>query len=345
MNNDQFQQFMDGMRNMRIRTRRPEPFTSGEGHEWILWRENYIAICDLNGWNDAAHLERSKNECLVSITGEAKRRIQGIQPGGANETLAQFLDRIQLRYLPPAASQFAKSEYDACAQLPGEEIITYHSRLRVLFVRGHPALAADLENSTMLIRKFTLGLSNTSIKTYVLDHNPQTFAAALEHAQNKAATEATVAGTTVPGGKVMALGDAIGMHAVYDGTETPSTAEANRRLRRLGPDANVGAAGPGPAPICWNCGRSGHLARTCQDAAVGAVRRGRGQARGRGNRGGRAQGRGRGRGRGSNSAGRRRRAINNMGEQEDDDHEYRDIVSELARDINEEFCEEEEAEN
>ena len=343
MNQEQFNEFMQGMRNMRIRTRRPEPFTSGEGHEWILWRENYIAICELNGWNDAAHLERSKNECLVSITGEAKRRIQGIQPAGANETLPQFLDRIQLRYLPPAASQFAKSEYDACAQLPNEEIITYHSRLRVLFVRGHPALAADLENSTMLIRKFTLGLSNTAIKTYVLDHNPQTFANALEHAQNKAATEATVAGATVPGGKVLTIEP--GMHAVYDGTETPSTAEANRRLRRMGPDANVGAAGPGPAPICWNCGRSGHLARSCQDgAAVGAVRRGRGQGRGRGVRGGRAQGRRRGRG--SNSAGRgRRRTINNMGEQEEEDHEYRDIVSELARDINDEYCEEEEAEN
>ena len=341
MDQAQFNQFMENMRGMRIRTRRPDPFTSGEGHEWILWRENYQAIVLLNGWDDDAHLDRSKNECLVSITGEAKRRIQGIQPAGAGETLAQFLDRIQLRYLPPAASQFAKSEYDACVQLPGEEIITYHSRLRVLYVRAHPALAAALEQSTMLIRKFTLGLANTAIKTYVLDNNPQTFAAALEHAQNKAATEATVAGATVPGGKVLAME----MHAVYDGTETPSTAEANRRLRRLGPDANVGAAGPGPAPLCWNCGRAGHLARTCQEgAAVVAVRRGRGQGRGRGVRGGRAQGRRRGRG--SSSAGRgRRRGINNMGEQEDEDHEYQDIVTELARDINDEYCEGEEAEN
>ena len=332
---------MANMANMRIRTRRPDPFTTGEGHEWILWRENYEAIVILNQWNNDQHLERSKNECLVSITGEAKRRIQGIASAGAGETLAQFLDRIQLRYLPPAASQFAKSEYDACVQLPDEEIITYHSRLRVVYVRAHPALAGALEQSTMLIRKFTLGLANTAIKTYVLDHNPQTFAAALEHAQNKAATEATVAGAVVPGGKVLAMD----INAVYDGTETPSTSEANRRLRRMGPDANVGAAGPGPAPVCWNCGRSGHLARSCQEgAAVGAVRRGRGQARGRGVRGGRAQGRRRGRG--SASAGRgRRRGINNIGDSEEGNDEYQDIVTELARDINNEYCEEEEAEN
>ena len=334
MGQQQFQAFLDAnnanFRNLSIRTIRPEPFSSADGQEWLIWRENYMQMVTLNGWGVDEHRERSKTEALCKITGEAKRRILNIESAGAGETLAAFLDRIQARYLTPAASEMAKSEYDACVQLPNEDILTYHSRLRQVYIRAHPGNIANLEADSQLRRKFIMGLLNPVIKTYTFDQRPDTYAAAGEHAQNKAATEATVGGAPVPGGQLSAFG--------LNATSTPSTAQANRDLRRYGPSSSSGASGPSAAQLCWTCGQPGHLARECDRAGgVDAMRRGR--SRGRRGGGGRGAPR-RGRGRGSaSSAGRGRRRISNIAAPTQDD-EFADIVTELARDIEEEYQEE-----
>ena len=320
MNEVQFAAFTQSMTDLRLqpRSRRPENFSSGDGAEWLIWRQNLEVILTLNEWNTPETRERAKNETLASISGEAKRQISEMTSAGDQETVAVFLGRIQERFLPAAASQFAKSEYDGCSQLPGEKLIGWHGRLRTLFIRAYPAQAGDLNDNDVVIRKFILGLSNSTIKTYVLDGAPVTFAAALERAQNKAATEATVAGSVPPGGKIVAI-------------DTPSTAQANRNLRRRGPEAQMGPASP--VQLCWTCGKAGHYSRECRsggaasagNAAVGAVRRGRG--RGRGTRAGRGQtGRGRGR-----FNGRRIAGIDPYA----DADEFGDVVSDLARDIDE----------
>lgn len=336
MDQAQFARFIDTMAGMRIRTRRPETFSSGDGPEWLVWRENYITMVGLNGWGDAAHLDRSKNEALASIAGHAKRLVAGIQSAGANETLNQFLDRLQARYLPAAGARLAKTEFEGVSQLPGEQIISWHGRLRVLFVRAFPDQQANADNAEQLIRRFILGLSSTVIKTYVLDHNPQTYAAALDHANDKAATEAAVAGQQVAGGKISAMDpmdpDA-SLNFVYDGTSTPSTAQANQRLRKMGPAGAPSSSAPSSAPLCWNCGKAGHYQRDCrQNPAVSAVRRGRG--RGRGARGGRGQP---GKGRGSRSGGSGRgakRSVNNIDDPAGPECQYTDPITELAREIN-----------
>lgn len=327
MDNAQFVRFTDSMAALRVqpRTRRPEPFSSGDGAEWLIWRQNFEVCLELNEWNTQETRARAKNEALASITGEAKRQITELRSNGDNETVAEFLNRIQARYLPEAATQFAKAEYDGCSQLPGEKLINWHGRLRVLFVRAFPAQAANAEQNEQLIRKYMLGLTSTTIKTHVLDGAPATYADALARAQNKAATEATVAGSAIPGGKVMQIG----------AIDTPSTAQANRNLRRRGPEPQVGA--PSQVQLCWSCGKAGHYSRECRSgggvnaaAAVGAVRRGRGRFRGA--RAGRGQSGGR-RGRGGNP--RRIGAIDNNNDARHDEDGFVDVISELARDIDE----------
>ena len=336
MNEDQFREFLNAnntnLKNLSIRTIRPDPFSSADGQEWLIWRKNYEEMVSLNKWDNQEHRERSKKEAFCKITGEAKRRILNLTSNGEQETLAAFLDRIQSRYLTPAASEQAKSEYDACVQLPNEDILTYQSRMRQIYIRAHPDNAATLEDDSQLRRKFIMGLLNPVIKTYVFDQRPATYAAAGEAAMNKAATEATVGGAPVPGGQINSFG---GMNAVQDGSSTPSTSQANRNLRRNGPSGSA----PASAPLCWTCGQPGHLARECDrvdsNAMVDTMRRGRG--RGRRGGGGRGAPR-RGRGRGSATApGRGRRRLNNIEGPEQHDDEYADIVDELARDIDEEY--------
>ena len=339
MNENQFREFLNAnnanLKNISIRTIRPDPFSSADGQEWMIWRKNYEEMVDLNGWDKQEHRERSKREALCKITGEAKRRILNLTSNGAGETLTAFLNRIQSHYLTPAASEQAKSEYDACVQLPNEDILTYQSRMRQIYIRAHPANAATLEDDSQLRRKFIMGLLNPVIKTYVFDQRPATYAAAGEHAMNKAATEATVGGAPVPGGQINHFG---GMNFVNDGSSTPSTSQANKNLRRNGP-AGSRNSGPSSAPLCWTCGQPGHLARECDrvdsNAMVDSIRRGRGRGRrGGGGRGAPRRGRGRGSAAG---AGRGRRRILNIEGPEQQGDEYADIVDELARDIDEEY--------
>ena len=320
------------------KSRRPEIYSSGCPLEWQTWRRNTTRIITLNNWNDAANLPRAKNEIRVSITGNADITAADIQPVDG-ETVENLLDRLQARFCPAAQSQYARVAFDQCVQSPNEDILAFHSRLRALFTRAHPALAGDLENNHVLIRKFILALIDADVKQWTLSADPATFAVALETAQNRAAVGAVLSSHVGRGGKLSAME---GINAVYDGTRTPSTAGANAALRRGGLSAATMA--PGNANqngnCCWTCGSPSHLMRSCPKAPAEGAGQGGGRGRGGFNRGrgwGRGGGRGRGRGgRGAGRGGRGGRALNAIGKEEEEaegDDEYVDAISAVAQQV------------
>ena len=304
---DQLQQLL---RAAGRRPRRPENYSSADPLEWITWRRNASRIITLNGWDDGDNLARAKNEIRVSITGNADVVVADIQPLGAAETLEEFLDRLQARFCPAAQSQYARMAYDQATQNPSEDILGWHGRLRALFTRAHPGLAADLENNNILIRKFVVGLIDADVKQWTLSADPATYAVALTVSQNRAAV-----GAVLSGGKASSVSS---INAVDDGSGTPSTAGINTTLRRNGITQQTGtnaAPAVGGGGLCWRCGSPNHLMRDCPRVpANGGARGGRGRGgRGRGFGGGRGAGRGRGRG-GRPSGGRGGRSLNSMGE-------------------------------
>ena len=283
----------------RTRTRRPADFESGDGVEWITWRRNFETICAINHWEGGANADerqarrtRAKREARASIRGKADQTVSDIQPADDAETTEAFLDRLQARFLPQAAANFAKAAFDTATLLPTESLLDWQGRVRHLFCRAYPDLAAEANGNDLLIRRYILGLINVTIKTQTLRGNPDTLDRALELAQNEASVDAQVGGVSNMGAKITAMG-------VSDGTDTPSTTRATQALRRNGgnlfPSSSILT---NEQQTCWICSSPDHFMASCPrntGTAQRSVRQSRGRGRGRG-RGGRGGARGRGSG-------------------------------------------------
>ena len=154
--------------------------SSTDPTEFKIFRENFQLIAAANEWG----VQRSKQICKAALNGEAALILHDIDLG-AHEgdhvlTLEGLLDAYENRIIAPAASAAAEIEFEACRQLPSENILTFHTRARRLFLRAFPnTTAADLDNSRTLIHKFISGLSSAETQRYVFRSNPASFTEAL----------------------------------------------------------------------------------------------------------------------------------------------------------------------
>ena len=146
----------------------------------------------------------------------------------ANVTLT--LDAYEERFIPRAAAQLARAEFDHACQASNETVFQWHTRLREIFSRAYPERAATADRP--LIDKFTIGLVDSALARHMLDHQPATFAQALQTAQSKQATEDLMA-------------------ARYPGQAPTLSAMSH-------PDGrSAGSSG------CWYCQEPGHQRSDC----------------------------------------------------------------------------------
>ena len=165
-------------------------FSSAEGSEWRTWRMNFEQAVHINGWGP----ERTQREAKAAMEGTAAEfvsDIPAIAAAGVNRDLNAMLNLFEARFLPAAAGQLAAAQFQTAEQLPGEQIATWHSRLRTIFERAYPG--QDVQGSRQLITKFTLKLSDQDIRTWTHRANPQTFDAAMTAASNEAASKTILA--------------------------------------------------------------------------------------------------------------------------------------------------------
>ncbi len=57
--------------------RRTEPFSSGEGAEWLVWRQNFTITAAINAWDNRRH----RREIAVAMTGTVKQYVADIPLG------------------------------------------------------------------------------------------------------------------------------------------------------------------------------------------------------------------------------------------------------------------------
>ena len=210
--------------------------------DFRVWRRNFLQVAEIAHWDDA----RQRREACAAMEGDASRAVGDIQfdfvpPGAQAATIVGLLDAFERRLIPATAGPQARAEFYASQQLPNETETAYHTRLREIFIRAFPN--DPPENSITLIDHYTNSLFDENIAMHVMDANPQTYLAALNAAQMKAAHIARLAI------RRRAAGDSTGRKNVHHINHLGTGAE----------ETQVNAV----KLDCWHCGKVGHTRAEC----------------------------------------------------------------------------------
>lgn len=180
-------------------TKKLTTLESTSGQDWRTWRSTFGTVVNINAWGDL----RQRRELKAAMAGEANRLTADIEidppalgvgqvaAPGRIDNIAAALAAYERRFFSPAAGRVARAEYVNARQRPDETVTQWHGRLREMFVRAYPDDA--METSQGLITAFASGLIDQTVAVHVLDHAPETYMAATDLAQMKAATTITLA--------------------------------------------------------------------------------------------------------------------------------------------------------
>ena len=252
-----------------------------EPNEWITWRNHFLVVAQVRGWNEL----RQRQEIVAAMAGPAAEATQHIDWQADGLTPAGLLDLYEGIFVTPAGQAIARQQFRHIAQMTDETLLEFHSRCRASYRRAFPADQQWAE-SIALKEGFIFGLADQAMAQVVADAAPATFQAALAVAQNRMASQMTLASRF--GHKKG------GMNAMASGEDGKDAVNAMHN----------------PNVLCYHCGQRGHIRRNCPNQAApfqgrgraprrGSPAGGRGRAGGqRGNHRSRGKGRGRGRGRG-----------------------------------------------
>ena len=161
--------------------RRPPILEKSDAVSFKIWRNNFQTVVDINEWE----VQRAKREAKAALTDEAAALAHDIdiQPANNAFTLAHLLEAYEARFVSPAASALAVSEFQVAKQEPLEPAVKFHSRLRGLYMRAYPANADGHNANLDLINHFITKLKNSDTRMHCFTANPQTYANALAAAQ------------------------------------------------------------------------------------------------------------------------------------------------------------------
>ena len=236
MTNQQLQELLAAIRPATGRgSRRLSSFSSGDGAEWRVWRDNFVIMARLQDWTVA----NQRDLLRVHMEGDAKRHTQHIVTD--NRPIADILGDYDRAFLPAASSKLARSQFKTAAQLPQESMQQWGSRLRELFVRAYPEHAANAGTQVQLREAFAEGIRDPLIREYVQDKDEESLDNAVQAAQAKEANLLSFRSRQSDG----AMGTARG------------------RINAMAEDGDgVNAMGNKPAE-CWTCGDLTHFKQDC----------------------------------------------------------------------------------
>jgi hypothetical protein len=193
---------------------------------WITFKQDFVLHCENQGLND----KLSRGALALSMKGAAAMAVHDLRPHHFAD-LAEMLEAYEKKFLPAASSSLAQTIFEQAVMVTGETVLDFHSRLYALWRRAYPKST----DQTMLIRRFSLGVTKTDTRRELIRQRPDDYSKALDIAQTEEAVDKATRST--------ALNQTI--------MPAPTTDEPM--------DINaIGGKG------CFNCGKEGHIKRDCR---------------------------------------------------------------------------------
>ena len=243
--------------NARRRDHKFRTFSNPSTEDWTILRRHYENTAALNGFTD----REAKLALSAAMEKDAALAVRDIVVEDNLVTFANQLDRYEARFVPAAASELAKAQFESMKQRRDENALVYTCRGRALYHKAYP----NAQGEELLIRTLIHGMLNKTIRTQTMRARPETMDALLECMQNEAAV--------------------VNMTAYLDGGKQPSQVpmEIGAMQKMASPPANAaplaaragapaaaaaGAARPGDRPKkklkCFYCGNWGHIKAECK---------------------------------------------------------------------------------
>jgi hypothetical protein len=261
----------------RNNSRRLNNYGSADGLEFITWRDSVQAVSLICEWTTS----RTIWEIKAALIEPAASRVRDILPNrflpGPNPEderefrfVNDYLNALEERFLPRAASDLARVDFRNAAQQEGESLLSWHSRCRELFRRGHPR--EDAENCPTLIDQFIYHLRCRETKKETYRGRPATYSAALALASDAVATLAMVSDKETQGQRMLGYRGQGGAKAKiqamnfegFNGNEgnrdVNSVNSGRKRTKDMSKDEYARWL---KDALCHYCKLKGHLKRDC----------------------------------------------------------------------------------
>ena len=209
------------------------------GENFISWRSHFMDMVGLNRWNTA----EAKSFAFNAMRGRAQEFVMDISTKIASESLEDFLNHYQARFLPAARSQMLRAQFAHVRQQPNESVQSLHSRMRVLYLLAYP----DVEDQSrvMLIERFISALNNRDVQNFVRRRKPRTFEEALEVAAEETSFVLLDLASHTPGG-------------LQQPTQSDTSVLAAIGARSFNPQGNRTSD-----KRCFYCEEEGHVRGNC----------------------------------------------------------------------------------
>ncbi len=139
----------------------PDTLSDVDPIKWTIFRKSFEKANILNDWE----VKRAILILHVSLKDAAARSIQHLSTTGY-ATLKEALDKMELVFVDPAATDHFNTIFLNSARTPQEELVGWHTRLRETFMRAYPDIT-DYENSKLLKDRFTLYINDKRISVFL----------------------------------------------------------------------------------------------------------------------------------------------------------------------------------
>lgn len=234
---------------------------------YTTFKANFYRCTLLNEWTETRAVLRLQT-CLE---GAAARAVEHIKFSDIT-TLQEAIDLYDEIFISKATVALYRAQFRTTERESGETLLLFHTRLREVFIRGHPKVK-NIENNFDLNERFTVGLKNIQLSRALrgdTNWDEMTYTELLQRATQLTATDMMVrrAYEGTSGGKKSL--NALGPSMELDSTpakEDQVSSLFSPQSRGRGKQRGRGRGGPSfrhnQGPRCYQCQDPGHYVQDC----------------------------------------------------------------------------------